>query len=61
MVWMLFLRILICEKCGEVMKMKKTGQARKEKMWNCGKLFQKKDVIKREKNNKNKESKICVK
>ena len=42
MVWMLFLRILICEKCGEVMKMKKTGQARKEKMWNCGKLFLKK-------------------
>lgn len=42
MVWMLFLRILICEKCGEVMKMKKTGRARKEKMWNCGKLFQKK-------------------
>lgn len=41
MVWTLLLRILICEKCGVVMKIKreKTGQERKEKMWNCGKLF----------------------
>lgn len=41
MVWTLLLRIPICEKCGVVMEIKreKTGQERKEKMWNCGKLF----------------------
>ena len=48
MVWTLLLRILICEKCGVVMKIKrgKTGQEREEKMWNCGKLFKKVGVKK---------------